>query len=326
MTAQNSAALRINKEQAFLYLNAAALILSLFVMLLGPLVRAEDAGLACPDWPLCKGKLIPDFDWKIFLEWTHRIAAAALSLVVIAWLSLSFSSASLRKQHMYAGSLACFLLLIQIILGALSVTQLLDATVVNLHLINAMLFLSVIAYSLHKSYYLYRHHGKAAAGRPALLYPASIFLTLCIFAQIFLGARVSTNNAGRVCNSFPACYYEAVIDKEKGMYFVPQYFPTMRGNLEKHMTHRFMAYFLLILVPSIFLLARKRSWPPLIRKLLGWTLVLIFFQAVIGALNVIYSLPTSLTVLHSFTAYCIYLTAFWMLLEARMEGLGKRKQ
>jgi hypothetical protein len=46
---------------------------------LGALVRAHEAGLACPDWPLCFGELVPRFDLKVAFEYGHRVTAGAVA-------------------------------------------------------------------------------------------------------------------------------------------------------------------------------------------------------------------------------------------------------
>ena len=66
---------------AFLTYGFAGLaLLTLGLIVVGALVRAYDAGLACPDWPLCKGALVPGFDFKVAFEWGHRVFAAAISI------------------------------------------------------------------------------------------------------------------------------------------------------------------------------------------------------------------------------------------------------
>ena len=42
--------------------------------------RVTNAGLACPDWPLCYGQLLPwqQMNLQVFLEWFHRLDAGLL--------------------------------------------------------------------------------------------------------------------------------------------------------------------------------------------------------------------------------------------------------
>ena len=47
------------------------------LIVFGALVRAHGAGLACPDWPLCFGEWVPEFDFRIAFEWGHRALAGS---------------------------------------------------------------------------------------------------------------------------------------------------------------------------------------------------------------------------------------------------------
>ena len=303
---------------------------TLALMILGSLVRAEDAGLACPDWPLCKGQWIPPMDYQVLLEWLHRFVAALLSIIFAIWSILALASRELRKNHGVIVVLAIALLILQIALGALTITKALDAYVVSFHLLNAMIFWSVIIYCTYKSYFvcLASQKKNKTLGNDkkeahyslkiGMKWAIRLFLIL-IFIQLFLGVRVSANEAGRVCNTFPACYDQAVFTPKEGLQFEPSYFPPMQGNIEKHMTHRFMAYLLLIWILALVVFSFRQKLAKRILIFLNILLVLIVLQIIVGALNVVFSLPTGVTVLHSFLAYGIYFFAFLNFLETNID-------
>ena len=50
------------------------------LLVFGSAVRVHGAGLACPDWPLCFGEVIPALDFQVFMEWGHRVLAGLVSL------------------------------------------------------------------------------------------------------------------------------------------------------------------------------------------------------------------------------------------------------
>ena len=62
----------------------ALLVATVCLMTLGALVRAHEAGLACPDWPLCFGPFVPAMDVKVAFEYSHRALAGSISLISVA--------------------------------------------------------------------------------------------------------------------------------------------------------------------------------------------------------------------------------------------------
>src|SRR5262245_29938254 len=105
------------------------------LIVLGALVRAHGAGLACPDWPLCFGNLVPAFDLRVGFEWTHRVVAGSVALGFVG-LALGV----LRRPAARAAcgawlALAALLLALQIALGALTVLRLLASWTVTSHLL-----------------------------------------------------------------------------------------------------------------------------------------------------------------------------------------------
>jgi heme a synthase len=120
---------------------------TLLLMAVGSATRVMNAGLACPDWPLCYGQLVPtqQMNLQVFLEWFHRLDAG---LIGLSTLLLAGSSWWFRQQLPtwlpWATTFALSLILIQGALGAFTVTELLRFDIVTAHLGTALLFFATL--------------------------------------------------------------------------------------------------------------------------------------------------------------------------------------
>ncbi len=120
---------------------------TLLLMAVGSATRVMNAGLACPDWPLCYGQLVPtqQMNLQVFLEWFHRLDAA---LIGFSTLFLAGSSWWFRHQlprwTPWATTFALSLILVQGALGAFTVTELLRFDIVTAHLGTALLFFATL--------------------------------------------------------------------------------------------------------------------------------------------------------------------------------------
>ena len=173
-------------------------IATLFLMAVGSATRVMNAGLACPDWPLCYGQLVPtsQMNLQVFLEWFHRLDAAligsgAIALTVLSWWW--------RKQFPrwlpWASSFALFLIVFQGILGGLTVTQLLRFDIVTAHLGTALLFFSTlvaIATSLLPS------TSPGSQSSPKLA-KVGLAATILVYFQSILGGLVASRWALHQC-------------------------------------------------------------------------------------------------------------------------------
>src|SRR5439155_9038716 len=54
------------------------------LIVIGSIVRTTGSGLACPDWPLCQGQIVPPFQFNVLIEWFHRLVALLVSLLLFA--------------------------------------------------------------------------------------------------------------------------------------------------------------------------------------------------------------------------------------------------
>jgi heme a synthase len=171
---------------------------TLFLMALGSATRVMNAGLACPDWPLCYGELIPQkqMNLQVFLEWFHRLTASSMGIFAIALVLMClWFRRDLPKWAPWVAFLALFLVIVQGILGALTVTQLLRFDLVTAHLGTALLFFITL---LSMGIALRPNQSTGTAGRlPWVALIAAGF----VYVQSILGALVGSRWALHQCLS-----------------------------------------------------------------------------------------------------------------------------
>lgn len=171
-------------------------ILTLLLMALGSATRVMNAGLACPDWPLCYGELVPrqQMNLQVFLEWFHRLIASTIGLLMIGLTGLTWGvRRRLPNWVPWAATLCLALVVIQGILGGLTVTQLLRFDIVTAHLATGLLFFSslLIMGALLMPY--------RATGDNHHLHWFSLVAVGCVYVQSLLGGLVASRWAVRQC-------------------------------------------------------------------------------------------------------------------------------
>lgn len=171
-------------------------IATLALMAVGSATRVMNAGLACPDWPLCYGQFIPQqqMNLQVFLEWFHRMDAALIGLLTLTLVGecLWFRQ-QLPKWLPWASVGALMLIVVQGLLGGLTVTQLLRFDIVTAHLGTALLFFCTL---LIMGSALLPYQPTGNAGKLPWL---SVTAALLVYAQSLLGGIVASRWAAHQC-------------------------------------------------------------------------------------------------------------------------------
>ena len=251
----------------------------LFLLLVwGNLVAGLKAGLACPDWPLCHGKVLPPFRWDIYMEFLHRVIAGVASLFLVAL--------SVRRFRRYEGTarlvpfLALLLLVAAIGMGGAVVLLEIPVQLTTLHFMTGLLVFLL-------AFYMATFDG--ASERPVFAFrgPAALFLSLValVYFQASLGAYVRHLEAGLACPDFPTCLGR----------WVPAF---LGGPVLAHYSHRVVGYLILLTAVALYLFVRRDPRQRGNRGLAVAFLGLVAVQVGVGALVVLSGLNFLAAALH----------------------------
>jgi len=253
------------------------------LVVLGALVRAHGAGLACPDWPLCFGELVPRLDFHVGFEYAHRVLAGSIALAFAGLAVAALRDPGLRARVGALLAAAAALLAVQIVLGGLTVLELLAAWTVTSHLVVGNAFnacLLGVALRLRDAAHGLPAAAPRAPGRARVAVAlAAAFLAL----QVLLGGLVSSTYAGMACPEWPAC--------NGG-----RWFPALAGSVGLHLAHRYNAY---LLVAVLLGAAAATRGVARVGPALRLAAALGVAQAAVGVANVRLGIPVEVTGLHS---------------------------
>ncbi len=309
-------------------------VLALFawcLVMLGAYVRLSNAGLGCPDWPGCYGKLvvsqIPDSSsltspvevHKAWKEMIHRYAASTLGLFILV---LAFWSLKLRNVQGKRLWLPWFLVVwvfFQGMLGKWTVTLKLHPFVVLAHLLGGFISLAL----LWLLYLRTREETSSAPKKSSSSFWIGLGLVL-LMIQIILGAWTSANYAALACPDFPMCqgHWKPPLDfvSAYGVWheFGRNYEWGVLHNTARvtiHWMHRVGAcvIFIYFMILGLNLLRQKD-----LRNYGICLIALVCLQVSLGISNIFFALPLPVAVAHNGVAALLLLTLVTLLQKTRL--------
>lgn len=306
------------------------LLLTLLVITLGAYTRLTDAGLGCPDWPGCYGKLtaplhdghvaelqqkFPDAQiepHKAHNEMLHRYIAGLLGLAVLAIFIIS----QCIKQFRLLSAFILAVVIFQAVLGMWTVTLNLLPLVVLAHLLGGFMLMSLLAL-LRMEIYWQQSNAQATQlsnlqSEPLLtpLLPFAYLVLVILIGQIALGGWTASNYAAAVCYQLPFCEpgwverfslqsaLHVPLGHETYEFGVLPY----EARMSIHVLHRMGAIVTLLTLGGFILCCWRRAQTPFMKKLIFALAGLLLLQFTLGLVNVVAQLPLLNAVAHNVVA------------------------
>jgi len=286
------------------------LALAYALIVFGAIVRISGSGMGCGDhWPRCFGRWFPPMDQPtLVIEWTHRLLAAitvamVVLLVLVAFRKRDEPRVSGRGGVLRAAIVAALLIVVQALLGMVTVRLGNTAWATVAHLLNGALLLAALATTVLRAGGLgggIAVGAVAARTRAARGSAAAAAIALC--TVLFGGLTAKIPGANSACEGFPLC----------------------RGSLlpalpAQHVqfTHRILAFLLFFHVLGLVIGFARRSEAAAVNRLVRVAFALICLQLVIAAGMVEMHLPPVMRSLHEADGIAIWLTLFALAWIAR---------
>ena len=290
-------------------------VASLVFLLLvaGALVTSTESGLAVPDWPLSYGKVMPPMVGGILYEHGHRLIAAAVStLVGLEFGGIFFFLERKRRTLKLLAGAAFFAILLQALLGGLTVLFLLPPAISSAHAALAEIVFALTAVVALMCSRTWNELTKAPPDIPFKEIPSSpssssaenisskgeearsafrwtLAATAAIFIQIVLGAVMRHTGAGLAIPDFPTLF--------GGLF--PSAAELARPGVPIHLAHRLGAVVVVVLVAvAVRALSRVSAGAPLFAGFAAAWSGLVASQLLLGALSIWSRKSPPLTVAH----------------------------
>ena len=273
--------------KAFRALSVATALVTYALVVLGGVVRVSGSGLGCPDWPLCHGRLLPPLDVHAIIEYSHRTTASLTSALVVLTAVVAWVAWRKRRDIVVPATVALVLLVVQVLLGAITVRLELPPMIVLAHLATAMALLAAVCVTATTVWFP-DNASNARRARTAPLASAGGAGVLILSGSLVVGSGASGS-----CNAWPLC--------GRGFSLAFDGYPAIQ------LLHRGLAAAVGLMIIAILLaLLNRYREERAVRATVALTLAALAFQVAVGAAVVTLHLPAALRGLHLALASAVW--------------------
>lgn len=189
----------------FRFWAVAAAALTFAQVVLGSWVRINGAGMTCPDWPLCRGVLVPQLTDGVVLEWTHRAAALIVGCAII----VAFVAGWRVRRKISGVTPALFALVavfvFQVFVGGVTIHEANSPPSVVLHWACAMVLLATLIVLAVLAWLAPNTDCGLPAVRRGTCVLGIATVSLLAYLAMCIGSYVSASGAGLACSTVPSC-------------------------------------------------------------------------------------------------------------------------
>lgn len=278
------------RTKTFRIVILAALTVVVFQVSLGGFVRVTESGLGCPDWPLCHGQVIPPLVLETWIEWSHRLSASLLGLLIFIAFVVSWKYQDSNVYATASTSIGLILVVAAAVLGGVTVWTELEWWARLIHLgiaenVGLALIVALVATNGTKN--------EGTIGGWNFLTFLILFILLGTFVLIVAGSYIVGKGYSTSCSSWPLCNGTLF---PSGMAFIV------------HMSHRYISVIVGMSIVGTVIAARSRFQEfPGLKKVILVVSSLFLVQTFIGAILIWSEFDGVWKITH-----LLFATLFWL--------------
>ena len=287
----------------------ATVVLVFLLIIIGGIVRVTGSGLGCPDWPLCYGKVIPPWEYTAVIEYTHRfVASVIVGPLVLVTAGIALVRYRRDRWVSIPAAATVPLLVVQGLLGGVTVLTHLPGEIVALHLGTAELLLATSIFVMIAAYRTpisLSRDGRATSSRNGY-HKWAIAGAAGVYVVIITGALVTAMGATGACVTWPLCQGQA--------------FP-MHHLTAVHMFHRYVVLVLgVLLLYAAWRCYRLGGNSPALKWMAILSVAAFAAQVVVGAATIWLDFQAHWRALHLTAATAVWAAAAGMAIVAYMDA------